>query len=474
MTSALDPQMPTDKVSMPLSSWLAMTLALFVLIDSFWRQDWAALGAGGAVIAYLALEMRNMSRPPFVLTCVFFATLLVFLVLGWLSRDLIIDTARRAGFLGFFIIAVNSLKEAAQSSPMVQQSGAIVVRQAPGKRYAWLSLGGAMIGVLVNMGAVVLLATMVRQSVDKDPNDVEPRIRAIRKQRMTIAAMRGMSTVCMWSPTSVTIALVITAMPELRWIDIMPIGICATVIVMLIGWGLDRWSYPRNVTVALPPERQNLWPLVRMLGLIAMLPIISTSLSFLLAVPSTTALMITFPTVALGWIFAQNFDRGAAAAARVTRNRTTTEILPSLALFRNEVAIFACSGGLSVLATSQIDFDAVGAMLTGIDIGPDWLMVAVGLLMMGLTMIGLNPILSAGVLMEIITRVPGLEYSQLALAMTITFTWSLSILTGPMTTTVHIVARLMEVAPMTIALKWSGLYTVLCMGVLVAGLLIFV
>lgn len=47
-----------------------------------------------------------------------------------------------------------------------RRGGEAVVNQPPGRRYTVLTIGGALFGVLLNLGTISLLGTMIREGVD--------------------------------------------------------------------------------------------------------------------------------------------------------------------------------------------------------------------------------------------------------------------------------------------------------------------
>lgn len=444
----------------------------FVIAESLFGKDLFAILGGLSIIAYLALEARRMDRGPVVLTLVAFGIYVFLILRDQLTYEFMVQACRRSAFLGFFILAVNSLKEAAQTSRTVRDCGQILIQQAPGRRYLWLSAGGGLIGVLANLGAVTLLATMVRKSIEEDPLETDNRVKAIRQRRMTLAAMRGFSTVPLWSPTSVTVALLLASVPGLRWIDILPGGLALAIGVILIGWALDRITYPkRNLTTPAEPERQSLMPFLHLAMVILALPLMASVLSPLLGISSITALLLSFPLVALGWIVVQNLERGFPAALRAAGARARNEMMPALALGRNEVSIFAGSGLIAVAILSFVDIPALTATLNRLDLAPDVLLISASVLMIIATIAGLNPIVSATVLIETLVQVEGLGIPHIYIVLTIAFTWCISVSVGPMTTTARMVGRILNEPAVTVSLAWNWSFGLVCLAILYFGLL---
>ena len=83
----------------------------------------------------------------------------------WLSGDSgdIMHALDRAAFFGAFIYLVTLLKEAAQRSRSVLALGTYMTQQPQGRRYYSLSIGGHILGVLLNFGAISLLTPMIQR-----------------------------------------------------------------------------------------------------------------------------------------------------------------------------------------------------------------------------------------------------------------------------------------------------------------------
>ena len=133
----------------------------------------------------------------------------------WLFGDAgrIIHALDRAAFFGAFIYLVTLLKAAAQRSRSVLALGTYMTQQPQGRRYYSLSIGGHILGVLLNFGAISLLTPLIQRGSKTMMAQVElgqpPEVQL--EQQQISALLRGFSWMIMWSPTALTQAVLFTS-----------------------------------------------------------------------------------------------------------------------------------------------------------------------------------------------------------------------------------------------------------------------
>ena len=66
---------------------------------------------------------------------------------------------RRGAAYGAFFLALSSLRDAAETSKLVRRCGRHLVAQPPGRRYAALTAGGHLFGIILSYGAIELLGS---------------------------------------------------------------------------------------------------------------------------------------------------------------------------------------------------------------------------------------------------------------------------------------------------------------------------
>ena len=115
-----------------------------------------------------------------------------------------------AAFIAAFFTALTCLRYASAASPSIAECGSFLAQQPPGRRYAALTVGGHLFGLVLNYGAISLLGSLAGAHARREP---DPVIRTIRIRRMLLAIQRGfVSTLC-WSPLAFASAISTALVP---------------------------------------------------------------------------------------------------------------------------------------------------------------------------------------------------------------------------------------------------------------------
>ena len=86
---------------------------------------------------------------------------------------------------------------------------------------------------------------------------VEVRINGARQCRLLLAVAPEFCSVPLWAPTSVTITLLVTTIPKLLWIYIMPYGLYLTLALLLFGTRLAHLQAPKHLRHLVPAISNN-------------------------------------------------------------------------------------------------------------------------------------------------------------------------------------------------------------------------
>lgn len=137
------------------------------------------------------------------------------------------------GTLMFILLfaSVTLLQYPALHSPSMQVVRVIVTNLPPGRRYLWLSLASHFLSAITNFAGFALLASFVAASAAGE----------LRK-RMALALSRGFVAASTWSPFFLAMAVVVSLMPNLRWVDIAAPGILLGLALIVFGAACDRFS----------------------------------------------------------------------------------------------------------------------------------------------------------------------------------------------------------------------------------------
>lgn len=462
-----------------MSARVAISIALlgFVCVFAIGREfgvlDALAPYAGLALLVWAAIEWRKMALIARVTFTASLAIGVYVYATGGFTAELLAIAVGRSAFFTFFLMSMDVLRTAAMSSPMVLDSGKTIVSQPPGRRYAMITIGGHLFSILLNLGAVTLLGTMNRRSIEENPDGESERIMEIRLQRMTMALLRGFTAFTMWAPTAVTTIVVLASIPELDWFRFAPIGFVAVAVYLAGGWLLDRLSHPRRAVAQAEPLFRVLATLLPMTALTVSILLLAVVFSWLLDVRLIAALFMSVPLVGVLWMFRQNHKTTLANAASATLRRLHTQVLPDLVTLRSEVAILTSAGFIAALLPHQIDAEQLGQFVSGLGLTEGMLMVLLLWFTAITSPLGLNPIISVAVSIEILHRLPGFDFDPFLLAFGGIWAWGVATGSSPLGATARISGRTIEIDPVLIGLVWNRPFTLIFLLVTSAIQLLF-
>lgn len=464
---ALSRHRPRVWASVAAKIAVVVSTAVVVLTEDF--QVW--IPGTAAFVLFLALQWKSLVPSARVLVLVVAALGIALPLMGLVSVADLHRAADRALYLAFFVISLGVLQDAASASPFIHQCGAILINQPPGRRYSVLTAGGGLLGVLLSLGAVGLLAGMIAQGIERTRAASGERVAMIRTQRMTLASLRGVVSVPLWSPTSIAMPLVMAGLPGLTWLGILPLGATIAGVLLLLGWFVDRVSFNRVAHDPGPTRAGGAMVLAKLVALIAMLPLLGSGVGALLGISMISAILLIAPFLAILWHGIQQRPHGGSLI-RSGVGRFFGHSLPRLTEMRSEIAIFGASGALGILVMPLIDIDALGAAIDGLGLGAGWLLFIGYLFIVATSILGLNAIVSVTVFVGVAAQLPGHDLSQLAIALTALYSWSIAAGVSSLSASVRLAARPIGQSPSTVGFRWNGRYSLaatllawgLCMG----------
>ncbi|MFO1115881.1 MAG: hypothetical protein U1E28_09375 [Beijerinckiaceae bacterium] len=425
---------------------------------------WRAAGyvAAPSLIAYIALEWPRLRANARILLFVC-AGLGLVAALRSGARP-VVDGMVKACFYPAFLAALGSLRDAAASSAMIDRGGRYLVNQPPGRRYLALTLGGHIFGILLNMGGLALIASMLKQVNTLESAGGDARRLAIREQRITLAVLRGFSTMPMWSPLSITMALLFSLTPQAHWGEYVPYGLGLTIIYLGLGWLFDTLQFPRATTKMTISDPYGWVSIVVMLAQVGVMTAIALTLEKKTGIGFITHLLVVVPLFALGWLVVQNaslgFVRAFAAASRQIAQRSAL----GFPTYANEVALFATSGFLGAMLSLLVPPETLPKFLASLHLSVDALTVVIVLVVGALGFVGVNPMITLTLILGSLASSPIEGLSPLKLVITAAGAWTLSLGLSPLNGSMVLLANVMGVPSETIALKWNGVFAVLTLA----------
>lgn len=449
-----------------LTGLLAAVIGLVILGEASGVKA-LALAADAALLAYLALQLPQLSRTAWLFLALA-ATVSAIGVIG--TTPMPFGRAfDQATFIATLIAGLGLLREAVAASPTVETCGRFMTTQPPGRRYIALTGGGHLFSLLLNMGSVPLLLTMVIRGNAAD-TETDAARKAIRLRRMTLAIMRGFGAVPIWSPFAIATVIVLTNLPQLGWAQLAVYQFPAALLFLGLGWVLDRLSWPRRRGITVAPTPGGPVAILRLIGLVAAMGGTGLALEALLGLRFITAIITAVVLFSLLWAGLPHLGRPWRRVLTETRTTVIANARRTLPSFGSEIAMLSSAGYIGVLLVPFVPLDAL-APLAGA--GPMTLAVGAAIVpavLAGGSYVGVNPILGGTLILGVLGQTLFVE-APLLLALSLLWGWGIAGSGSPFTATTMVAAKLLERSPYEICLRWNGVFSLTAYG-LYAGLML--
>jgi len=419
---------------------------------------------GVAIVALLigiALLVPSLPRAGKV----FAGTALGLAVVTWFVASdpgsIIMTALARGTVFAGLMTSLAFLREGAGNSSLVRACGTHMISQPPKLRYAALAIGGHLFGLILNLGALVMLATMIMRG---QTGTMDSRLTELRRRRALTAMLRGFGTCSTWSPMAITPTVVLSTLPMLRWSEILPYALALMAMFLVIGWifdGFETRDLVRQVQGA-PREPPPVGGWGQQLALVALVGVILAvviGVEYALHASVTSAVMLSMPPVGIAWMAFQGRRRPGAKLVLRRLKRLALLRLPKESL---ETVMFASSGMIGIMLASIIEPAwIIGATryipAAVVPVLVFWAVLACGQL-------GVSPVISVTVIGGALGAPGVLAVSPLALAAALTAGWSLTVAWSPFTGSVLTVSRISGWPANVIGRGWNGNYSLASVG----------
>ncbi len=435
---------------------LAITLAGATL-HAYTRWSLAGHVAAPALVAYIALEwprLRGNARF-LVVACVALGLYAGFSTGAWRRVG---DGLAASCFYPAFLAALSFLRDAAASSPMVERAGRYLVAQPPGRRYAALTFGGHVFGILLNLGGLALLASMLKQTNTLAAAGGDQDRFELREKRMTLAVLRGFHSMAMWCPLSITMALLFSLTPGARWSEYAPYGLALTAVFLALGWLFDFVQFPRARAAPANDDPGGWRAAFAMLGQVTAITLIALLLEQITGVRFTIHILVVVPVFALAWLALQDAALGPLEALKQSAVTLIQRSRLGFPAYANEVALFATAGFLGAMTPLVVREDALVALVTSLHLTPSVLAVAIVLVIAALSVVGINAMVTVTMLVGALAHAPATGLSPLKLVFVIVGAWSLSNGMSPLNSSMVLLGGVMGRPSETITIRWNGAF----------------
>ena len=450
----------------PWLSSLCLVVIFFATLTTQWTGDQApAILAVVVLFLFTLLEWKYLELTTKIIAIVAISLTLALLLLSQISFVQLGMLCGNVAFFAFFLIALSLLKEAALTSDSVNLTGRALLQQQPIRRYALLTFASHLLGILMSVGAINLLGTMIHRSLHDTRGTVDARINSARQRRMMLAVVRGFCSIPLWAPTSVTITLLVTTIPQLQWIDIMPYGLYLALVILLFGIWLDHMQAPKHLKHLVPAISNNFsdlkasYPIVIV---VVTLTVVSGLLIYMTTLQPIAAVLVSAPIVSSAWIFSQyHRKRNTLSAMRLTVRRFTKDIFFKLPLQRSEIVFFAGSVLIGRLLLTVLDIEWFAKQLAHLNISAALILVTSSWIVFLAALLFINPMISVTLVAGVLSQLPSVENMPVTIALVMMVTWAVVIGSSPTTTSVRISAKITGISPLHMGIMWNGLYSAL-------------
>jgi hypothetical protein len=441
-----------------LSAWCYVIAWAATLADQLAHVTHAGDLAGLAILLFLLLEFRRQRRYAQVLFIALFATGMVGVLLAAHPALLFLAGWRRGASYAAFFVALTTLRDAAETSPLVRRCGQHLVAQPPGRRYAALTAGGHMFGITLSYGAIELLAAMVMRANTIEAAGGSQAVRAIRARRMLLAIYRGFCVMNCWSPINIMTAVVSTAVPAAPMRLLLPIAFVVAVGMAALGWLEDRLSGARLQTRGgTRPVTTESWLIhSRVIGLILLVMLLAEATAVLFGISVVAGVTLVVPLIAAAWLTVQSWRFAGPARYRLPGllRRRAERFLLRVPTIRAEATVLGASGFMGVAIGNLLPATGLTPLIASLP--PLTMPLLIPLLLIGTGQLGLNPVAMVALVGAVVPDPSALGLPPAVLAFACMLGWGLGVTMTPMSSSAIITARWAEVSPWTVTSSWNA------------------
>jgi len=434
---------------------LGVAFELLALAGQWRFLSWFA---AAALTAYFLLNFRRLLIYPRILGLVTLGMVIVLAVLKEPEPALWGRLASSAAYYASFLGALGLMQLLAKHLPHLREMHKALLTGPGIWLYPRYVLTAGSIGSILNFGMMALLCGTLNQHLQQYTLD-EARRRAGMRAVM-VTTLRGFALVPLIAPTSVTIAMITREMPELTWAAMLPYGLAASVLLLLVGWRRENPSLVAlrdNIDDPTPATGMGQLLLGSLLGLTAI-----GVLAWLTVLTPSQAAMLLIP---LG-----------IASYLLWRERSPREVVnqitDNLVSMHNEMFIFACAGVLGGVLGSIVPVDQIAVWLAQ---EPKYNMLLAVASLFGiilLAMLGVAPIVSLALLVGLLAQLAQQGVPIMTPALGLMCGFSIAMIFSPFGPSALILARFAGVKPREVVFSWNGRFVVTVLPLLLLLLLV--
>lgn len=427
-----------------------------VALAAQWRQlSWFA---AAALACYFILQFRHLLPYPRILGLITLGMLSAVALSGQAETALWGRLASSAAYYSSFLGAMGLMQLLAKRLPHLRELHKALLAGPALLLYPRYVLTSGSIGSILNFGMLSLLCGTLDQHLRQYDLTNEQRRAGLRSVMVT--TLRGFALVPLIAPTSITIAMITREMPELSWAILLPYGLVAALLLVLVGWHREtRGLLALSESIGDDSRATGMGKLVlgSLLGLAAI-----GVLAWLTELTPSQAAMILIPVCIL--IYLLWCERSP--------RRVLGEMSDNLIGMHNEMFIFGCAALMGGVLGVILPLEALASWLAQ---EPKYnMLLAVGSLFgtILLAIAGVAPIVSLSLLVGLLAELARLGVPIMTPALGLMSGFSIAMIFSPFGPSTLILARFSGESPYRVAFVWNGRFVITALPLLL--LLLFV
>jgi hypothetical protein len=434
--------------------WLLPLAVLIELIAIGVSSTWLSAISGVLFIGCFLWAGGHLQTYARILLLVSLAVAAWFFVRGELGTDRLIKASADAAFYAAFLGSLGMMQCLVRRFEVLRRIHDVLL----GGRAAWLypkyALVSCSIASVLSFGMMNLLCGSLSETLRERGITGESRLKWLRS--VLISALRGFALVPLVAPTSVAVAILTRELPQLSWSMLLPYGLAASVVLVVVGWMLEQHRFRQVSSERVALEQ---WPpgSLQLLGLVLVVFVVMAVIVALTDFKVSVAAMMAVPSVTLFYMMWH--ERSFAVVLEESATQVSS--------MNNEMAIFAASAILGVSISSVIPENALSGLATSA--GGMWVLAVAGMLSLPLlSAIGIIPItvlsVQAGLLPQLIAE--GMDPLLISVALVTGF--SLAMMISPFGPAVMLLSRFGQVSRWVVAFRWNGVFILIVVPLLLA------
>ena len=465
--------MPTRSIS----ATLYLTLCVLTIVDALFTVELAVWVAIGCMATFIILEFPRTARLQQIVSVALAGIGVLAGAMEGVALDTVLDGLRRTLPFLLLFASVTWLQGPASRSPSLLTVREIAIRQPSGRRFAVIALAAHFLGVAFNLAGLSLLTPMVGGDTPKP-----------LRERLGRAMIQGFAAGTAWSPFYVGTAVILSAVPGVRWLEVAPLGIALSLLIIGCSWAFDRLflraaaqremnEEPKERGPAPPFTARHAASIAILLGTLFGITILLVE-GLRLSIP--VSLAIVAPPFSLAWAIAlagkrlpvSPGDEHQLNASERSGFALLGHVFVKIPDLRGETMLFAGANVLGVGIASALDPDLVAQWVTSVTPNPIITIPALMAAMMLTSVIGLHPVVFV-VLVTSILPPEALGVAPPVAAMAMMCLWGQGTNASPFSATCLFMSRITGDSNWRIAWRWNAPFS-MTVAMLLAAILIAV